>query len=131
MAILSEPSFGPKLSIGLIIAGALLDVWTLVWRFTLAGDSLTPSARFWYLGFLLTGFTFLIVGIFLGQIGRAARKAELPPAEMVEAEAKIQQTAAANPPAIVPGLVQKGATVPAGAVQNPAVPRQEIARQPV
>lgn len=118
--MLSEPAFGPKLSIGLIIAGALLDVWTLVWRFTLAGDPLTPSARFWYLGFLFTGLTFLFVGFFLGRIGRAARKAELPPPETVAAEATIQQTAAAHPPAIVPGVVRNGA-VTSPATANPAV----------
>lgn len=125
MAMLSEPSFGPKLSIGLIILGALMDVWTLVWRFTLAPEPLEPSARFWYLGFLLTGLTFLFVGFFLGQIGRAARKAELPPAEYAPAEAAIQQTAAANPPPIVPGLA------PRSAVPNVPVPNVPVANVPV
>jgi hypothetical protein len=115
MAMLSQPAFGPKLSIGLIIVGALMDVWALVWRFTLAPEPLTPTARFWYFGFLLTGFTFLLVGFFLGQIGRAARNAELPPPEATAAEAAIQQTGAANPPPVAPAM--PGA-IPNGVVAN-------------
>ena len=136
MAMLSEPAFGPKLSIGLIILGALMDVWTLVWRFTLAPEPLSQNARFWYLGFLFTGFTFLFVGFFLGRIGRAARKAELPPAETTTAEAAIQKTAAEHPPAVVPGIAPGIATgdapgiVPGvahgGAVPNPAAAKQLV-----
>lgn len=103
MAMLSQPAFGPKLSIGLILAGTLIDVWTLVWRFTLGGEELTPLGRFFFYGTLLTGVTFLLVGFFLGQIGRAARKAEIPPAEVTATEAAIEQTAAAHPPAVVAG----------------------------
>ncbi|QEL14054.1 hypothetical protein [Limnoglobus roseus] len=101
MALLSQPAFGPKLSIGLILLGTLMDVWALVWRFTLGGDELTPMSRFFFTGILLTGVTLLLVGVFLGQIGRAARKAELPPADVTGAEVAINQTAAAHPPAVV------------------------------
>lgn len=96
MPLLTRPAFGPKLSIGLILGGALLDVWVLVWRYTLADTPLNETQRFWYLGLLLTGVTFLIVGLFLGHIGRAARRAELPPDDAQRQEAAIQQTAASN-----------------------------------
>ena len=36
----------------------------------------------------------------LGPLGRQARRAELPPADATPAEATIQQTAAAHPPAV-------------------------------
>lgn len=117
MAMLSQPAFGPKLSIGLILAGTLIDVWTLVWRFTLGGEELTPFGRFFFYGTLLTGVTFLLVGFFLGHIGRAARKAEIPPAEVTATEAAIEQTAAAHPPAVV-----AGAAVPRAAVAQNVVP---------
>jgi hypothetical protein len=117
MALLTQPAFGPKLSIGLILGGALLDIWTLVWRYTLAGDPLTEGQRFWYLGLLLTGITLLVVGLFLGQIGRAARKAELPPPEAQTQEAAIQQTAAANPAPAVNGQLM---APPPGTVVTPA-----------
>lgn len=101
MPILTQPAFGPKLSIGFITGGSLLTVWCVVWRTTVAPNHLTESANFWFWGMLLTGATFVIIGAFLGSIGRAARKSELPPAEATPAEAHIQTTAAANPNPVV------------------------------
>ena len=111
MPILSQPAFGPKLSIGFITGGALVDVWTLVWRYTIAPDVLSPTQRFWFLGLLLTGLTFIIIGAFLGSIGRAARKAELPPTpETTHAEAVIQNTAAATPHPVASGVAMAPTT---------------------
>ena len=105
MPILSQPAFGPKLAIGFITGGALIDAWTLVWRYTLAPDVLNSVQQFWFYGLLLTGLTFLVIGAFLGSIGRAARKAELPPTpETTRAEANIQGTAAATPHPVAPGV---------------------------
>lgn len=120
MPILSQPSFGPKLSIGFITGGALIDVWTLVWRYSLAPEVLNPTQRFWYQGLLLTGLTFLVIGALLGSIGRAARKAELPPdRETTRAEANVQASAAANPnPGVASTAVAPG-TMP---VIPPAAP---------
>lgn len=125
MPLMSQPAFGPKLAIGFITGGCLMDVWTLVWRYTVAPDELSPSQRFWYLGLLLTGLTFVVIGAFLGSIGRAARKAELPPAEATPAEATIQSQAAANPHPAVAGTVAAAGTVPAAAapVAAPIVAR--------
>ena len=36
---------------------------------------------FWLAGLFLTGITLIVIGILLGEIGRSARKAEMPPAE--------------------------------------------------
>lgn len=137
MPILSQPAFGPKLAITFITGGVLMDVWTLVWRYTIAPSDLTPNQRFWYLGLLLTGLTFFVIGAFLGSIGRAARKAEMPPAgEGTQAEEKIQAHAAANPnpgvsaAAIVPGTVPTappaGPALPPGAVPTAVVPGQVV-----
>ena len=117
MPLMSQPAFGPKLSIGFITGGCLLDVWTLVWRYTIAPDVLSDNQRFWYLGLLLTGIVFVVIGAFLGSIGRAARKAELPPASETRAEASIQANAAANPhPAVAAPMMQPGMPAPAGMV---------------
>ncbi|MBX9624357.1 MAG: hypothetical protein K2X82_11165, partial [Gemmataceae bacterium] len=107
MPIMSQPAFGPKLSIGFITGGALLDVWVLVWWFTIGRYvEMTPGQRFLFYGLLLTGATVLVIGAFLGSIGRAARKAELPPTdETTRAEANVQANAAANPNAGVAGAV--------------------------
>ena len=97
MPILTQPAFGPKLSIAFITGGALVDVWTLVWRYTVAPAELPPTQKFWFYGLLLTGLTFLIIGAMLGTIGRAARKAELPPTDdTTRQEANIQANAAAH-----------------------------------
>ncbi|MFO0801215.1 MAG: hypothetical protein U0804_27430 [Gemmataceae bacterium] len=110
MPILSQPAFGPKLSIAFITGGALVDVWDLVWYFTLAPHPLTPPLQFMFWGLLLTGAVFLTIGFFLGSIGRAARKAELPPtAETTRAEAAVQAAAAANP-ALAPAMVTPAVT---------------------
>lgn len=115
MPILTQPAFGPKLSIGFITGGAVLDVWCLVWRFTIAEAGLTSMQKFWFYGFLFTGATFIGVGLLLGNIGRAARKAELPPTtETVRAEENVQVAAAAAP--VVP------VGTPMATVSAPAMP---------
>jgi hypothetical protein len=120
MPILTQPAFGPKLSIGFITGGALIDVWALVWRTTIAPAHLTESANFWFWGFLLTGATFVVIGAFLGSIGRAARKSELPPTEATPAEASIQATAAANPSHVVTNTPAAPLGVNAPSVTNAA-----------
>lgn len=120
MPILTQPAFGPKLSIAFITGGCLIDVWSLVWRFTIAGSELTPMQRFWFYGLLLTGATFIGIGAFLGSIGRAARKAELPPTpEAVRAEENVQATAAANGN---PAMVAPMAGAPVATMPVPAMP---------
>ncbi len=131
MPILSQPAFGAKLSIGFITGGALVDVWVLVWRYTIAPAQLSPTQNFMFWGLLLTGVTFLLIGAFLGNIGRAARKAELPPTdETTRAEANVQSTAAGNPNGAAAGaMLAPGATgvqpspmmPPAGAVPTTVV----------
>lgn len=115
MPILSHPAFGPKAALVYVTLGCLLDVWVAVWYFAFGrneDEPLSSVTQFWLLGLFLTGLTFLVIGLLLGRIGRAARQAELPPSEAMPAEANIQKTAAANPngvavtgPAAMPGAV--------------------------
>jgi hypothetical protein len=110
MAILSQPAFGPRVALAYVTGGTLLDVWTAVWFFAFArGQPITNLTWFWLVGLFLTGVTLIVIGLLLGPIGQAARRAELPPADAVNAEAQIQQSAAAaqhpvvmTPPAAVP-----------------------------
>ena len=132
MPIMSQPGFGTKLSIGFITGGALVTVWTLVWRYTESHGTLSDHQQFFFLGTLLSGITILLIGMFLGSIGRAARKAELPPDhEAFRAEAKVQANAAANPnPGIAattmaPGVLPTGTgSIPLSGTQSaPGGPR--------
>lgn len=111
MAILSHPAFGPRTALAYITVGSLMDVWTAVWYFAFirgSNHTISDTTWFWLLGLFLTGLTLIILGMALGPIGQAARRAEMPPAEAANAEAAVQQIAAANPAPVVgyppPGL---------------------------
>ena len=112
MPLLSKPAFGPRTAIIYITIGSLIDVWTGVWYFTFARDdhgNISRNTWFWLAGLFLTGITLIVIGILLGEIGRSARKAEMPPREAQNQEAAIQETAAANPPpAVAAGMVGGG-----------------------
>jgi hypothetical protein len=96
MPMLTKPSFGPRVALIYVTVGALLCVWTLVWYFTREYE-LAQSQWFWVAGIFLSGITFVVLGLILGPLGRAAREAEMPPSEATKSEAAIQQTAASNP----------------------------------
>jgi hypothetical protein len=114
MGMLSNPAFGPRVALIYVTAGALIDVWTLVYYFTVARDrELNNVTWFWLSGLFLTGLTLVVLGLVLGPLGRAARKAELPPAEATHSEAAIQAKAASTPHPVMPGAMPApGATQP-------------------
>jgi hypothetical protein len=124
MPVLSTPSFGPRTAITYVTVGLLVDVWTGVW-FWAFGRPATNTGWFWLAGFFLTGVCLIVVGLLLGPLGRAARRAELPPGESFGAEVAIQRTAAATPHPIVPpaaGLAPP--TVPATVISPAVMPAQ-------
>jgi len=107
MPILTQPAFGPKVALAYVTSGMLIDVWTLVWYFT-RDYELSRTQQFWVIGLVLTGLTFILLGLLLGPLGRQARRAELPPVDATRAEAAIQQTAAAHPPAVAAPMAAPG-----------------------
>src|SRR5262245_41307868 len=125
MPMLSHPAFGPRTALAYVTGGTLLCVWTVVWYFTRDAE-LTRAQWFWVAGLFLSGLTFVFLGLLLGPLGRAARQAELPPADVARAEAAIQQTAAANPPAVVTPPAVPGAAPTA----NPAPPAPPVQVSP-
>jgi len=115
MSILTTPSKAFPTALVYITVGVLIDIWTVVaWIFY---PPETNSGKFWVAGFMVTGFALLLIGLLLGPIGRSARGAELPPKEVTPAVAQTDQTAAANPPAVLsanrpvvqtPSVIQTG-----------------------
>ena len=100
MSILTNPSSAFSASLIYITVGTILDVWMIV---TLVYYRPTSDwGNFLVIGFLVTGFALLVIGLLLGPIGRFARRAELPPEEVTAAVSQAEQTAAANPPPVVP-----------------------------
>jgi hypothetical protein len=77
----------------------LLVVWTIVAMFIYAPES--TWGRFLNVGFMISGFVLLGIGLLLGQLGRAARHAELPPAEVTPSAQVTEQKAAENPPPVI------------------------------
>ena len=117
MTLLSNPAFGPRVALIYVTTGALIDVWTAVYYFAFARGRLDENSNtwFWVVGLFLTGLTLIVLGLVLGPLGRAARKAELPPEEATASEAQLQHTAAATPqpvaaaPTLTPGAVPQSA----------------------
>ena len=137
MPLLSKPAFGPRTAIIYITIGSLIDVWTAVWYLTYARDNegnISRNTWFWLAGLFLSGLTFIVIGFFIGRIGRAARKAELPPKEAQSDEAAIQQTAAAVPHPVVAEAAPvaanplMGGAVPMGSAMQPnqVAPQQYV-----
>jgi hypothetical protein len=93
MAILTEPSKSARSSLKLIIFGALLVVWAACWwlylRNTDADVLLYVCAAVFGSGVVL-----LLIGLTVGQIGRSAREAELPPAEVTQDAVRVETEAA-------------------------------------
>jgi hypothetical protein len=103
MPILSKPSSAARTALIYITAGTLMVIWTIIWWTYLRGHPPAGDGPFyWCIGFLVTGIALVIIGLAVGQIGRSARHAELPPPEVTAAEAKSQQTAAARAPVVAP-----------------------------
>lgn len=142
MPLLSKPAFGPRTAIIYITIGSLIDVWTMVWYFTYArGEqgNISRDTWFWLAGLFLTGLTLIVIGILVGEIGRKARKAEMPPPDAQYQEATIQETAAANPRPIVVGGTTGGMSltnagpiggIPGVIVPAPAAPPAGTQQQP-
>ncbi len=126
MPLMTQPSSAAKTSLAYITLGALLTVWTGIWYFYLHANSEGVLLRTWYIcyGLLATGAVLLLIGLAVGQIGRRARHAELPPPEVAHQQAKTDQTAAARPVVVPPvgsaPAVPQPAATPAPSA-NPAI----------
>lgn len=130
MALLTKPSKAAYASLMYITLGALTLVWSGIWYWFMR-DAGTPSDSvrwYWCYGFLATGLVLLVIGLGIGQIGRAARQAELPPPEAAPAEAQVQATAAAHPPAAVINPAPLSATAPAPTAAVPVQPATPVRR---
>jgi hypothetical protein len=117
MPLMSQPSSAARTSLAYITVGSLLLVWTAIWYWYLHANPQEVQLLTWYIcyGLLATGAVVLLIGLAVGQIGRQARHAELPPPEVKNQEARIDQAAAARPVIVAPGT-------PTATAQNGAQP---------
>jgi hypothetical protein len=129
---MTKPSSAAYTSLIYITIGALTVVWSGIWYWYLSQHAETVREFTWYwcYGFLLSGFVLFVIGLAVGQIGRSARHADLPPADTLQAVPKVQQPPVAPSPSPLapPGMVVATAPPPAA----PVVPdNRQVAVPPV
>lgn len=120
MPIMSKPSMETGISIGFITGGTLTAVWSGIWYYYLWNH--VPEESGWYYvstGFILSGIVLVLIGVTVGHIGRAARRAEIPPPEVTGAVASVDQNAAARAPLITPVNPAQAAVAPDQGVVSP------------
>jgi hypothetical protein len=128
MPLVSRPSFWAYAALIYITAGILTDVWSGIWYWYLTNFPPSNAATwYWCYGFLLSGLALLVIGLLIGPIGRAARRAELPPHETTPAEARTQQTVAARAPMVAPTNAAAPAVVSEPRAGEPRVPSPPVA----
>jgi len=76
----SNQTQSARMAIIYITLGALIDVWTALYYFLVYEKNSDSNSLFWIAGFFFSGLALLIIGFLVGQIGRAAGKAEVAPA---------------------------------------------------
>ena len=65
---------GARAAVIYITIGALIDVWSGIWCVKLLNDPTRgDNALYWCYGLLLTGVTFVLIGLAIGWIGRTRR----------------------------------------------------------
>ena len=96
------------------------EVWTIVSLVFYPPEFRT--GYFWVVGFLMTGLALLVIGLLLGQIGRAARTAELPLTEVTPTAVQSEQDASVLMPLVVPvSPAVQGRTAPIPALNGLAL----------
>jgi hypothetical protein len=134
MPIISKPSFAARAAIIYVTLGTLINVWSGVWLYYLHNHPPERDALFyWAWCFLLTGVALTVIGLAVGQIGRAARHAELPPEEVTAATAQAELSAAARAPIVAPVNPAEPLAVPVAptaTVVPPASPAAPAATVP-
>ena len=122
MWLFNQPSSSARAALVYITLGALTVVWTCVWFLYLYNHPPESAAvYYWCGGLLVSGATVIGIGLGIGQIGHSARRADLPP----------QQVVSATPPETPADAVAVPPPASTVVVAPPAVPRESVPRPPV
>ncbi len=102
MPLMSKPSEEAKIALVFVTVGAVTIVWSTVWLLYQQNHGAEAWEQYTCYGSLGTGLVLLIIGLAVGRIARAARQAEMPPAEITQAEGQISHEAASRAPIVTP-----------------------------
>lgn len=106
MALVNQPSGATRASLTYITVGAVTVIWTSIWYVYLRNNPPGSSGPYyWCGGFLLTGVILVLIGLAVGQIGRASR-----PADVIHAD--IRPTVPVAAPAVMAAPVAPSAAGP-------------------
>jgi hypothetical protein len=123
MPVMSKPSPAARTALVYITVGTLAVIWTIIWHFYLRNYPPETDVPYYFCyGFLVSGIALVVIGLAVGQIGRSARHAELPPPEVTPTEAQIDQTAAARAPMVAPVNPAAPVVNPQGQTAVPVAP---------
>jgi hypothetical protein len=118
MLVHNKPSAAARMALAYITVGALTVIWTGVWWAYLRTQEVASVTSYYFcVGFMLTGFTLLVIGLALGRIGRAARPADVGGVEVpghgTKPSETVPVTAAPPPPPAPAGTAAPPAAIPA------------------
>jgi hypothetical protein len=127
MFVHNKPSAAARMALAYITIGALTIVWTGVWwAYMRTQDTASVTSYYLCIGFMLTGITLLVIGLALGQIGRAARQADVGGVEVPshgQQPAETVPVTSAPPPPPAPPVAPAPTSAPVVAVPvNPVPP---------
>lgn len=130
MSIMTTPSAEARISLSFITGGTLLAVWSAIWYVYLRNHPPENSGTYYICaGLFLSGVVLVTIGVAVGHIGRAARRAEIPPPEVTAAIVGVNQEAASRAPIVAP-INPAQPVVPAGAnaatAATPVVPSNVV-----
>jgi hypothetical protein len=98
MPLVRQPSAAARVALVYITLGSLIVVnGAVAGVYFLRHPSENPAVYYWGAGVFGTGFVLLVIGLAVGWIGRAARRAELPPPVVTAPVAQAEPRAAAAP----------------------------------
>ncbi len=128
--VMSKPSKAAHMAIAYVTLGSLLMVWSAIWYFWMvnhqapADQPHNDAPFYWCAVIFFTGLTVFVIGLALGRIGRAGRRAELPPD--VPLGERTAQPAVTAPPVVQPTATNGQMVMP----NQVAIPGQPVAAVP-
>jgi hypothetical protein len=128
MSLSTQPSPATRTALTYITVGSLMVVWSGLWYWYLWHNPADTSLVYYLCtGLMLTGITLVVIGLGLGQIGWAARHADLPPEGYIP-PAPVQP--APPPPAAPPAAPAAMPPIVIAAPPGGLVPGQTAATAP-
>jgi hypothetical protein len=103
-----QPSPSTGISIVYITVGVLLTIWAAVWYYFLKHQDVSSYnwRYFVCIGLFFSGLAIGIIGLLVGQIGRAAQHADVPVGQVTAATVQPTNTAGQTIPAASPAPAQ-------------------------